>query len=110
LDAEDQELDLVEGSTPSKTEKETVGRAEAGNVEAPTPNDAERQRKKESNNVEGTDRSLSVRRSGRAHIRKERWQWLENDHRNPKKKKKQEETPGPKEKTLQAQPAEEKER
>jgi hypothetical protein len=25
--------------------------------------------------------------SGQAHIRRERWQWLENDHRNPEKKK-----------------------
>jgi hypothetical protein len=28
-------LDIVEGSTPTETEKETVYRAEAGNVEAP---------------------------------------------------------------------------
>jgi hypothetical protein len=27
-------------------------------------------------------------RSGRAHIRRERWQWLENHHRNPEKKTK----------------------
>jgi hypothetical protein len=30
--------DLVEGSTSSKKEKETTGRAEAGNLETPAPN------------------------------------------------------------------------
>jgi hypothetical protein len=40
-------LDIVEGSAPSKTEKETASRAGAGNVEAPTPKDTERKKKKE---------------------------------------------------------------
>jgi hypothetical protein len=43
-DAEGQELDLVEGSIPSKTAKERAGRAGAGNVEAPAPNDRDRER------------------------------------------------------------------
>jgi hypothetical protein len=43
-DGEDQELGLVEGSTPSKAEKEMAGRAGAGNVEAPAPNDRNRER------------------------------------------------------------------
>jgi hypothetical protein len=42
---ENQGLDLVEGSTPSKTEKETAGRAGAGKVEAPAPNDRMRERR-----------------------------------------------------------------
>jgi hypothetical protein len=36
-------LYLVEGSTPSKKEKETVGRVGAGKVEASAPNDRERE-------------------------------------------------------------------
>jgi hypothetical protein len=40
-------LDIVAGSTPSKTGKETAGRAGAGNLEAPAPNDTERKKKKE---------------------------------------------------------------
>jgi hypothetical protein len=37
--AENQGLDLVEGTTPSKTKKtNTAYRAEAGNVETPAPN------------------------------------------------------------------------
>jgi hypothetical protein len=39
-------LDIVEGSVLSKMEKETVGRAGVGSVEAPTPNDTERKKKK----------------------------------------------------------------
>jgi hypothetical protein len=38
LIVENQGLDLVEGLTPSEKEKETKGRAEAGNVETPGPN------------------------------------------------------------------------
>jgi hypothetical protein len=45
-DEEDQELDFVEGLTPTKTEKEMAGRVGAGNVEAPAPNDTERKKKK----------------------------------------------------------------
>jgi hypothetical protein len=52
-------LDIVEGSTPSKTEKETVGRAGGGNVEAPVSNDTGRKKKNENNNVEGIDRTVS---------------------------------------------------
>jgi hypothetical protein len=37
-------LDLVEGSTPSKTEKETAGRVGAGKVEALAP---QRQKERE---------------------------------------------------------------
>jgi hypothetical protein len=44
-------LDIVEGSAPYKTEKETTGRAEAGNVVALDPNDTDRKEKKENNNV-----------------------------------------------------------
>jgi hypothetical protein len=66
-------LDLVEGSTPSKTEKETAGRAGGGNVEVTVPNDTERKKNKENKNVEGTERNLSGRRSGRAYIRRELW-------------------------------------
>jgi hypothetical protein len=40
-------LDIVEGSTPSKTEKETEGRAGAGNVEAPASTTRERERERE---------------------------------------------------------------
>jgi hypothetical protein len=36
-DAEDQELDLVEGRPPPKRKKETPGRAGAGNVQVPAP-------------------------------------------------------------------------
>jgi hypothetical protein len=72
-DAKDQELDLVVGSTPSKTEKYTAGRAGGGNVEAPTPNVTERKKKKDNNNGEGIDRTISGCHSGRAHIRRERW-------------------------------------
>jgi hypothetical protein len=43
-DAEDKVLAIVEGSAPSKTEKETAGRAGAGNVGAPAPNDTERKK------------------------------------------------------------------
>jgi hypothetical protein len=39
-------LGIVEGSAPSKTEKETAGRAGAGNVEAPAPNDTDRKKRK----------------------------------------------------------------
>jgi hypothetical protein len=39
-------LDLVEGSTPSETEEETVDTAGAGNVETPAPTANERERKK----------------------------------------------------------------
>jgi hypothetical protein len=43
-----QELDLVKGSTPSKTEKETAERAGAGNVEQPAPPlQRERERERE---------------------------------------------------------------
>jgi hypothetical protein len=38
-------LVLVERSAPTKTEKEMAGRAGAGNVEAPAPNDTERKKK-----------------------------------------------------------------
>jgi hypothetical protein len=55
-------------------EKVTAGRAGAGNVEAPAPNDTERKKKKENNNVEVTDRTVSGCRSGRAHLKRERWQ------------------------------------
>jgi hypothetical protein len=48
-------LDIVEGSVSAKTEIETASRAEAGNVEARTPNNTERKKRKENNNVEGTD-------------------------------------------------------
>jgi hypothetical protein len=65
-------LNIVEGSGPSKTEKETVGRAGAGNVEAPATNNAERMKKKE-NNVEGINRTVSGCRSGGADIKRERW-------------------------------------
>jgi hypothetical protein len=37
-----QESDIVKGSTPSETEKETVDIAGAGNVEAPAPTIRER--------------------------------------------------------------------
>jgi hypothetical protein len=40
-------------------EKEMAGRAEAGNVEATAPNGTERKKKKENNNVEGIDRTVS---------------------------------------------------
>jgi hypothetical protein len=36
--AKNQGLDLLEGSTPSITEKNTAHRAESGNVETPAPN------------------------------------------------------------------------
>jgi hypothetical protein len=64
---------LWRGLPPPKTEKETAGRAGAGNVEAPALNDTERKKKKENNKVEGTDRTVSGCRSGRAHIRRELW-------------------------------------
>jgi hypothetical protein len=70
---EDKVLDIVEGSAPSTTERETAGRAGAGNVEAPAPNDTKRKKRKENNNVEGTDRTISGCCSGRAHIRREQW-------------------------------------
>jgi hypothetical protein len=54
-------------------EKETAGRVGASNVEAPAPNDTERKKKKENNNVEGIDRTVSGCRSGQVHIRRERW-------------------------------------
>jgi hypothetical protein len=44
--AKNQELDLVEGSIPSKTEKGTVDRARTGNVEVPAPTASERQRER----------------------------------------------------------------
>jgi hypothetical protein len=43
-DAEDQEMDHVEGSTRSKMEKEMAGGAGAGIVEAQAPNDRKRKR------------------------------------------------------------------
>jgi hypothetical protein len=39
-------LDFVEGSTPSKIEKETVDTAEASNVEAPATTARERERER----------------------------------------------------------------
>jgi hypothetical protein len=42
-DAEDEGLNLVERSTPSKTEKEIADTAGAGNVEAPAPTIKERE-------------------------------------------------------------------
>jgi hypothetical protein len=45
-EAEDQKLDLVEGSNPSKTEKETAGREGAGNVKALASNDRNRERER----------------------------------------------------------------
>jgi hypothetical protein len=65
-------FDIVKGSAPSTTEKETAGRAGDGNVEAPAPSHIERKKKRENNNVEEIDRNVLVCRSGRAHIRKER--------------------------------------
>jgi hypothetical protein len=47
--------------------------AGAGNVEAPAPNDIESKKKKENNNVEEINRTVSGCRSGRAHIRRERY-------------------------------------
>jgi hypothetical protein len=41
---ENQELDLVEVSTPSETYKGTAGRDGSGNVEEPAPNNRERGR------------------------------------------------------------------
>jgi hypothetical protein len=70
-DVEDRVLDIVEGSAPSKTEKEMAGRAGAANVEAPAPNNSKK--KKENNSVEGIDRIVSGCSSGRAHIRRELW-------------------------------------
>jgi hypothetical protein len=52
-----------------------VGRAETGNVEAPTPNDTEAKKKKE-NNIEGIDPTESGCLSGRVHIRREWWHLL----------------------------------
>jgi hypothetical protein len=51
-------MDLVEGSTYSKKEKETTGRAEAGNVETLAPKTlGEKEKKiKVNNNSEGTDK------------------------------------------------------
>jgi hypothetical protein len=51
-------LDLVEGSTFSKKEKETTGRAEAGNVETPAPQTLEKKKRKanNNNNAEGIDK------------------------------------------------------
>jgi hypothetical protein len=42
-DAEDKGLDLVEGSSPSETEKETADAVGAGNVEGPGPTANERE-------------------------------------------------------------------
>jgi hypothetical protein len=64
-------LDIVEGSAPSKLERETAGRAGAGNVEAPAHNDTERKKKKENNNVEGIGRTVSGCCSRRAPSRRE---------------------------------------
>jgi hypothetical protein len=64
---------LWKGRPATKTEKETTVRAEAGNVEAPAPNDSERKKKEEKNNVEEIDQNVSGCRSGRTHIRRERW-------------------------------------
>jgi hypothetical protein len=44
LVAKNHELDLLEGSTPSETEKGTTGRAGAGNVVALAPNARERKK------------------------------------------------------------------
>jgi hypothetical protein len=47
-------LDLVEGSTASKTKKKkTAVRARAGDVEAPVPNDTERKKKTAFNKLTG---------------------------------------------------------
>jgi hypothetical protein len=43
--------------------------AGADNIEASAPNDTERKKKKENNNVEGIDRTVSGYRSGLAQIR-----------------------------------------
>jgi hypothetical protein len=51
-------LDIVEGPATSKTEKETAGRAEAGNVEAPVSNATERKKEK-GKNIVGIDRNIS---------------------------------------------------
>jgi hypothetical protein len=56
--------------------KETAGRAGAGNVETPAPNDTERKKMKENNNVEGIDQTVSGCFSGLAHTRREWWLWL----------------------------------
>jgi hypothetical protein len=42
--SEDQELVAVEGSTPSKAEKETAGKAGASTIEASAPNDTDRKK------------------------------------------------------------------
>jgi hypothetical protein len=79
-DTKNERLDLVEVLTPTKTEK-TAHRGGAGNVEAPSPTATER-----------SDRQNFIGYcSGRAHIRTERWQWLESDHCNPEKTNKRRE-------------------
>jgi hypothetical protein len=83
-------------ATP-KRGKNIAQREEAGNVEALASTTTER-----------IDRC----RSGRAHVRRERWQWLESDHRNPEKPTRGNTEPESEEKkkTLQAEPSEERER
>jgi hypothetical protein len=88
-------LNLVEGLTLSKTKKK-ADRGGAGIVETQAPNNRKRD-------------DFNGCRSGRAHVRRERCQRLENDHHNPEKNNKRKHR-DQKKKMLQTQPLEEKER